>query len=181
MSRGSSQCGPLTHVNTFSLDYLNRTNLYFVKSLYEQYDDLISDDFSKDDDLDEHLKKSFVHVISFDGEYAGIVVLDSFLMDEKGVYSARVHIMFSRKFWGDYRVIESCQELLKQWFCSEHKVYRLEAFPACRNTPAVMLARKLGFVKEGKLRGYTRVNGIPEHAYAFSMIRPDYFNQLKEL
>ena len=67
--------------------------------------------------------------------------------------------------------------LFVSWVFSELKLNRLEYLSLSDNTPALAVAERCGFVREGTLRGRLARHGSPRDAVLLSVLRDDWVRQ----
>lgn len=66
--------------------------------------------------------------------------------------------------------------ILSKLFCDAH-MYRVEAKCSVFNVASYRLLEKMGFQKEGILRGYFSIQGARVDHYLYSLLRQEYFGR----
>ena len=78
--------------------------------------------------------------------------------------------------WKKGMTTEAVKEVLRYAF-EELELYRMGAVTYPENEPSIQLLVRLGFVKEGRLRGYLYQRNQSHDAYIFSLLRPEWRNK----
>jgi ribosomal-protein-alanine N-acetyltransferase len=82
-------------------------------------------------------------------------------------------------YWRNGYTSEAVAEVLKFSF-EKLELYRVGAFVYPENAASLGLLCKLGFTKEGLLRGYIQQNGLHHDTYALSILKPEWEKQKVE-
>lgn len=76
-------------------------------------------------------------------------------------------------FWGKGITKEAVSEILRYCF-EEQELYRVGAVTFPENEPSSGLLKGLGFIEEGRLRGYLYQHGKSHDALIFSLLKPEW-------
>jgi len=87
---------------------------------------------------------------------------------------ATAHILVSRRLWGKENS-EAFREAARQMFESLPALLRIQAFVPASNRLAVMLAKRMGGVFEGRLRDVGMMGGEPVDADLIALTRKDFY------
>ncbi|MBS4174709.1 GNAT family N-acetyltransferase [Bacillus sp. FJAT-49736] len=104
------------------------------------------------------------------GEYIGSVGLNNLVLSSK---RAEVGYELHPNFWRKGFVSEAVKAVLKHSF-EELDLYRIGAVTFPENEPSSNLLLKIGFQKEGLLRGYIHLGGVSYDTFVFSILKTDW-------
>ncbi len=109
-------------------------------------------------------------IIKDTGEFIGTLGLNNLQ-----IWGRRAEVGFEAHpdFWKKGYTSEAIREVLRYAF-TELDLYRIGAVTFPANTASTTLLKKLGFKKEGELRGYLKQNGEFHDALIFSFLQPEW-------
>ncbi|PKR84243.1 GNAT family N-acetyltransferase [Heyndrickxia camelliae] len=110
------------------------------------------------------------------GEYVGSVGLNNLVLAGK---RAEVGYELHPKFWRKGIVSEAVKAVLQYSF-QELDLHRIGAVTFPENEASSNLLLKLGFLKEGLLRGYIYQGGVSYDANVFSILKTDWVKILSD-
>ncbi|HET6872377.1 MAG TPA: GNAT family protein [Sporolactobacillaceae bacterium] len=107
------------------------------------------------------------------GELVGTVGLNNLATWSK---KAEVGYELHPDYWGQGLTTEAVKEVLRYSF-HELDLYRMGAVTFPQNGASIQVLNKLGFKKEGTLRGYLYQNNQSHDASIFSLLKPEWSGQ----
>lgn len=161
------------------LEKLSSETLPEVLKLYETFSSvMLHDKFGLEDALNCLVGEStsVTIIVRCDGFTKGFIRLFNIEKVGDKIHSMECGTAFTRSFWGDPRILEACQMVIRDLF-EQNGLFRLEARAFNFNSPCKSLLERLGFRKEGDLRGSLTVKGKPRTQTVYSILRPEYFNR----
>jgi len=76
--------------------------------------------------------------------------------------------------WSGRGLMGEALERILQLGFGEMNLYRVEAFVSPYNRPSLAILNRLGFEREGCLRGHFRANGRQNDALCYALLRPQW-------
>jgi ribosomal-protein-alanine N-acetyltransferase len=76
--------------------------------------------------------------------------------------------------WGGRGFMSEALERILQLGFGDMDLYRVEAFVSPYNRPSLAILHRLGFEREGCLRGHFRANGRQNDAWCYALLRPQW-------
>ena len=113
-------------------------------------------------------------VVKDSGAFIGTVGLNNL---NAGSKRAEVGFELHPSFWNKGYTSEAVKEVITYSF-NVLDLYRLGAVTFPQNDASISLLKKLGFVKEGILRGYLFQNNESHDAFVFSLLERDHSGSL---
>ncbi|WP_037592639.1 GNAT family N-acetyltransferase [Sporosarcina sp. D27] len=104
------------------------------------------------------------------GEFIGTLGLNNLNRWSK---KAEIGFELHPSYWKKGFTSEAVKEILKYSF-DELGLFRIGAVTYPQNDPSILLLKKLGFSKEGTLRGYLYQGNRSHDALMFSLLQPEW-------
>lgn len=114
-------------------------------------------------------------VVKESGAFIGTVGLNNL---NAGSKRAEVGFELHPSFWNGGYTSEAVKEIINYSF-NTLELHRLGAVTFPQNEASISLLKKLGFVKEGTLRGYLFQNNQSHDAFVFSLLETDHSVSMK--
>ncbi|ANU26983.1 GNAT family N-acetyltransferase [Planococcus versutus] len=108
-------------------------------------------------------------------EFIGTIGLNNLNVKAK---KAEVGYELHPDYWHQYYTQEANQAVLNYAF-SELDLHRIGAVTFPENTASNQLLEKLGFILEGRLRGYLHQRNQSHDAYIFSLLKTEWLENLE--
>lgn len=105
------------------------------------------------------------------GRFIGTIGLNNLNLYAK---KAEIGYELHPDYWRKGLTSEAIREVLRYSF-DELDLYRMGAVTFVENDASTYLLKKIGFIKEGVLRGYLYQRQTSHDAFVFSLIQPDWY------
>lgn len=150
-------------------------NLFLeAQKCYEKYKKYLQDDYSRSKTFSEYLcDAQSWFITTYDGEFAGFVLLDNFTGNDANSHSAEVSVFFSPKFWGVYT--RYCAKIFLKKCFDEFNFYKIKAQVYSNNKRVSKLLKSSGFQIEGLLKGETLCGGMLQDIELYAIYRGYYY------
>ncbi|RIW38530.1 N-acetyltransferase [Bacillus salacetis] len=109
-------------------------------------------------------------VLKETGTLVGTAGLNNLRIGQK---RAEIGFEIHPDYWSRGFTSEAARAVIQYAF-AELNLYRVGAITFLENKASIGLLEKIGFIKEGVLRGYIYQNGISNDTYIFSMIKSEW-------
>ncbi len=103
----------------------------------------------------------------------GVIGLQQCNLDHK---RAEIGYWIGKEFWGQGLAAEGVR-LMLQFSFSKLRLHRVYAYVETENDRSVRVLEKVGFSREGLLRGFLRKQGRQQDCFLYSMLRPEWENR----
>jgi RimJ/RimL family protein N-acetyltransferase len=97
-----------------------------------------------------------------------------YMFDQDTIVNGNAHVASTRKAWGSRLVDQAGQLLIGHIFATLPTLTRVTVTALASNAPAKALAKRLGFVYEGRLRDAITVQDRPTDMAIFGLTRRDW-------
>ncbi|MGI2328286.1 GNAT family N-acetyltransferase [Planococcus sp. YIM B11945] len=114
-------------------------------------------------------------VLKETGEFIGTIGLNN--LNVKGK-KAEVGYELHPDFWGK-RIVREANKAVLAYAFNELDLFRMGAVTFPENKASSSVLKKLGFVEEGRLRGYLYQNHQSHDALIFSLLKPEWQEKVR--
>lgn len=114
-------------------------------------------------------------VIKDTGAFIGTVGLNNMQIGNK---KAEIGFEIHPDYWSSGYTSEAAQAVIRYAFEELH-LFRMGAVTFLENKASIGLLEKMGFIKEGILRGFIYQNGVSNDTNVFSLLQPEWEGRLK--
>ncbi|EDL65957.1 GNAT family N-acetyltransferase [Bacillus sp. SG-1] len=114
-------------------------------------------------------------VIKDTGAFIGTVGLNNMQIGNK---KAEIGFEIHPDYWSCGYTSEAAQAVIRYAFEELH-LFRMGAVTFLENKASIGLLEKMGFIKEGILRGFIYQNGVSNDTNVFSLLHPEWKSRLK--
>lgn len=104
-------------------------------------------------------------------------LIGMYMFDQDTILNGNAHVASTRKAWGSRLVDQAGQRLIQHVFDTIPNLTRVTVSVLASNAPAKALAKRLGFLYEGRVRDAITVNDTPSDMALFGLTRRDWIEK----
>jgi RimJ/RimL family protein N-acetyltransferase len=107
-------------------------------------------------------------------DLVGIVAVELVALTSPPARDAFTHIALARRAWGQKVIHKVGRQVLDEIFREWPALTRVSAWTLASNTPALRVARALGFTREGVMRSAVVHGGRPRDLALYGLLREEF-------